>query len=69
MKKEETEYTGLESHVREKLDFKDITWFPQQKAISVKDIDESHEKKLLERIEQIEETLLVITRKIWGFVK
>lgn len=41
--KEATELTGIESYVKEKLDKKDISWFPQQEGLSIKRDGESEE--------------------------
>jgi len=41
--KEETELTGVESYVKEKLAKKEIAWFPQQEGLSIKREGESEE--------------------------
>ena len=52
--KETTEYTGIESHVYEKITKKEINWFPQRRALSVTNNEEDEEKHLLETVTQIQ---------------
>ncbi|CAG9321846.1 unnamed protein product [Blepharisma stoltei] len=58
--KAETEYTGLESYVREQIDKKDFMWIPQHQALSVKEEEDSDEKVLVDNIEKVESKLVVI---------
>eukprot|EP00828_Plagiopyla_frontata_P005103 TRINITY_DN11995_c0_g2_i1.p3 TRINITY_DN11995_c0_g2~~TRINITY_DN11995_c0_g2_i1.p3 ORF type:complete len:204 (-),score=44.84 TRINITY_DN11995_c0_g2_i1:66-677(-) len=55
--KEKTEYTGIESYIDEKLAEFDHSWFPFQRAISLKDSQEDEEKQYRNKLLQVEEKL------------
>jgi len=42
--KDETEYTGIESYVAEKIKTQDISWFPLGKASALKNLEDSEEQ-------------------------
>ncbi|CAG9317756.1 unnamed protein product [Blepharisma stoltei] len=65
--KEETEYTGIESYVREQIDNKDFQWFPQHQALSVKEESNTEEKRLLDSALRMEEKLALMEEEIKKF--
>lgn len=53
--KDETEYSGIESYVKEKYDKKELLWFPQSTSLSMKkhiNRDEVLRKDMFKTIEQ-----------------
>jgi inositol 1,4,5-triphosphate receptor type 1/inositol 1,4,5-triphosphate receptor type 3 len=51
--KETTEYTGIESYVVEKVDNKDVSWFPQQEALSIKSQENDKDAVMLRESEEV----------------
>ena len=58
--KEETEYTGIESYVVEKIAKKDVSWFPQQEALSIKNQESNTDTIMLKQSEELKSTLAEI---------
>lgn len=52
-KKEQTEHTGIESHVKERINRKDINWFPQHRALSILEFVDTEEKIINDKIEML----------------
>lgn len=67
-KKAETEYTGFESYIQDKIDTEDITWIPIGKALSIKD-HENEKNKIEEKIKLINKELIKINEKIINYNK
>ena len=63
IKKEQTEYTGIESYVRFCYDHSDISWFPQYQAISFQGQEKDVQKRILENLKEIEETVEQVERE------
>mmetsp|Transcript_22209 Transcript_22209/g.19037 ORF Transcript_22209/g.19037 Transcript_22209/m.19037 type:complete len:420 (-) Transcript_22209:169-1428(-) len=60
--KEETDYTGIESYISDKLNDNNFSWFPLHKAMVLEDIEDEEEKQL-EHIRGIKDTIKQ-TRKV-----
>lgn len=52
-KKLNTEHTGVESSIFELVENKDITWIPQQQGLTLKDIDETEELQIIQKVDSI----------------
>lgn len=65
--KKETEYTGIESYVREQIDSKDFMWLPQHRAMSVNEQVDTEDKHLLESASRIESKLGGLSDKFRKF--
>lgn len=55
--KKETELTGMESYVKEKLGKKEISWFPQQEGLSIKREGESQETAFFAESKEIDKAM------------
>lgn len=62
-KKEQTEYTGIESYVKHCYDHSDISWFPQYQALSFQGQEKDAQKKTLENLKEVEEAVELIERE------
>ena len=62
VKKEETEYSGVESHVRFCYDHSDISWFPQYQALSFHDQDANVKKKLTDKLQEVENLIEAVNK-------
>lgn len=51
--KEGTEHTGTESSIHELVVGKDISWIPQQQGLTLKDLDETEELLIIQKVESI----------------
>lgn len=54
--KESTEHTGIESTIHELVKEKDISWIPQQQGLTLKDVDDTEELQMHQKIESISQT-------------
>ena len=63
-KKEQTEYTGIESHVKERINKKDINWFPQHRALSISEFFDSEEKVINDKVEIIQKDMDLIKQDL-----
>ena len=63
IKKEQTEYTGIESYVRHCYDHSDISWFPQYQALSFQGQEKNSQKRTLENLKEVEEAVETIERE------
>lgn len=57
LKKDQTEYTGIESFVRDQFDQDELSWIPNQSALSIRD---TNKNQLLSKIKLIDSQLLSI---------
>ena len=64
LNKDETEYSGVESYIREKYDEHDVSWFPQHNALSIQDQDKSQETKLIDAIRSLESRVSLLEKHI-----
>lgn len=62
--KETTEYTGIESYVVEKVDNKDVSWFPQQEALSIKSQENDKDAVMLRESEEVKSAVKEIQQDI-----
>ena len=51
--KESTDYSGIESYVSELVKKKEISWIPQQQGLTLKDLEDTEELQLHQKIENI----------------
>ena len=56
-RKTETEYTGLESYVKDQVDRGEVSWIPNHRAMGIKGVSESEEAENIEKILEISERL------------
>ena len=54
--KESTEHTGVESSIFDLVEAKDITWIPQQQGLTLKDIEDTEELHMVQKVETITQT-------------
>lgn len=64
LRKDETEYTGLESYVKEQYDRQELTWIPNLKTLSIKDMAYSEEIESLQIIEKMQEKIKILEDQI-----
>ena len=57
LRKEETEYTGLESYVREQYNNQELLWIPNHRTFAIKDTAHSEQAESLHTIEKIQQRL------------
>lgn len=62
--KEETEYTGIESYVKDKVKKKDVSWFPQQEALSIQSQESDLEAVRLRESEEVKSAVLEIQQDV-----
>ena len=66
--KDPTEFTGVESYVKDKYEKEDITWFPLHKAMVIDNPEEGEEKEqkrmMKEKIVNMTKDLKLINRKL-----
>jgi hypothetical protein len=51
--KESTEHTGVESSIFDLVEAKDISWIPQQQGLTLKDIEDTEELQVIQKVEGI----------------
>jgi len=54
--KDQTDYTGIESYIDEKVELQDVSWFPLGKALVLEN-NQDEEEQQAEQMEQIEENI------------
>ena len=66
--KDPTEFTGVESYVKDKTDKEDISWFPLHKAMVVDNPEEDYkneeENAIQEKLDSLSERLQVVNQKL-----
>ena len=62
--KEETEYTGIESYVMEKVSKKDVSWFPQQEALLVRGQESDIDSVMLRESEEVRKVVMDIQQDV-----
>jgi hypothetical protein len=63
LKKEQTEHTGIESYVHHCYRLFDISWFPQNQALSFQGQEQNAQKKTLENLVEVEEVVELIEKE------
>ena len=64
LRKDETEYTGLESYVRQQYDNQELAWIPNHRTFAIKDIAHSEEAESLYAIEKINQRLKSLEEQV-----
>jgi inositol 1,4,5-triphosphate receptor type 1/inositol 1,4,5-triphosphate receptor type 3 len=62
--KDETELTGVESYIREKLNAGELDWFPTYRALRVKTGDLTENAKLLELVSQLSQRIESLEKRM-----
>lgn len=62
--KESTEHSGVESTIFDQISDKDIAWIPQQQGLTIKDIENTEELQLYQKIENISGTYSSLQKEI-----
>ena len=69
-RKDETEYTGLESYVKAQIDRREINWIPNRRAMAISPESNSEEAEsvvtinlISERLKQLENQVIEIKMK------
>lgn len=62
--KDETEYTGIESCLKDQIERMDFVWIPQHQALSVKETENSVEKLLVDKATRIEDKLIDLEHEL-----
>ena len=52
--KDSGEYTGIESYISNKLAEKDLSWFPQNRSLSLKTLEDQGDEEQKEFISKVE---------------
>ncbi len=61
---EETEYTGIESYIAEKLDNHDNSWFPISKALGLQNMILDNHHYETEKLKEIEAEMMKVKKNV-----